>query len=135
MMPLDELPLRRLDFLKADVEGAELDVLIGARDLITTHKPVLYLEADRQDQLNAVLNVLERYGYHLPRIYLHRPPLYNPQNWAGKEGSIFVSNDKEIVSINLVCFHASLDEVPDLSGVQHLTPLLDAMQQAEEAAA
>jgi FkbM family methyltransferase len=126
MAMLDDIPLRRLDFLKADVEGAELDVLMGARNLINAHHPVLYIEADRQDQLTALAHVLDRYGYGVHRMFLHQPPLYNPENWAGREGSIFVSNDKEICSFNWLCFHLSLDELPDLTGIPHLIPWMQA---------
>ena len=41
---LDDLPLRRLDLLKIDVEGMELDVLRGAHKTIDRLKPVLITE-------------------------------------------------------------------------------------------
>ncbi len=41
---LDSLKLRRLDILKIDVEGMELDVLNGAVDSINKLKPVLITE-------------------------------------------------------------------------------------------
>lgn len=136
MRPLDELGLPvRLDFLKADVEGAELDVLIGARQIITTLRPVLYLEADRQEHVNAILDTLRVYGYPLSRIWLHRPPLYNPDNFNGKEGSIFVSNDAEIVSINLLAYHSTVEDLPDLTTVPYLVPLVEAMRGAQSEAA
>lgn len=140
LKPLDDFGmLTRLDFLKADVEGAELDVLIGARELITAHHPILYLEADRQEHLNAILDTLRVYGYPIYRIFAHRPPLFNPANFNRREGSIFVRDGNEVVSINLLAFPAVLEELPDLSGIPYLVPLLEAMtenrQQAEEAAA
>jgi FkbM family methyltransferase len=41
---LDELALPRLDFLKMDVEGMELEVMRGAAGLITQHKPWCWVE-------------------------------------------------------------------------------------------
>jgi hypothetical protein len=39
-----ELGLQRIDVLKADVEGAEVLVLSGARDVLTRFRPTLILE-------------------------------------------------------------------------------------------
>jgi FkbM family methyltransferase len=39
-----ERGVRRIDFLKCDVEGAELAVLLGAAGLLERHRPVLHLE-------------------------------------------------------------------------------------------
>jgi len=39
-----ELSLDRLDFLKVDVEGFELEVFAGAREILNTYKPIVFLE-------------------------------------------------------------------------------------------
>lgn len=44
MTSLDELLDRRVDFLKVDVEGYEGAVLDGARELLMSQRPVLWLE-------------------------------------------------------------------------------------------
>jgi FkbM family methyltransferase len=41
---IDELGLTRLDFLKIDVEGMEVDVLAGARETIRRHQPWCWIE-------------------------------------------------------------------------------------------
>ena len=41
---IDELSLPRLDFLKIDVEGMEIDVLSGARKTIAAHLPWCWIE-------------------------------------------------------------------------------------------
>jgi FkbM family methyltransferase len=41
---LDSLGLNRLDFLKIDVEGMEIDVLQGAKELIRAHQPWCWIE-------------------------------------------------------------------------------------------
>jgi len=38
------LSLARLDFMKIDVEGYELEVLAGAKDILNTFKPLVFLE-------------------------------------------------------------------------------------------
>jgi FkbM family methyltransferase len=39
-----ELSLDRLDFMKVDVEGFELEVFAGAKEILNTHKPIVFLE-------------------------------------------------------------------------------------------
>jgi FkbM family methyltransferase len=61
--------LPRLDFIKIDVEGAELPVLQGAKDTIAKHKPAILLEVN-EDAFNAagyekteLLGFLQQFGY------------------------------------------------------------------------
>ncbi len=59
---LDGLHLKRLDFLKIDVEGMEVEVLDGAQDTIAEFKPIImaeYIKAG-QDPLAAALT---KHGY------------------------------------------------------------------------
>jgi len=39
-----ELSLDRLDFMKVDVEGFELEVFAGAKEILNTYKPIVFLE-------------------------------------------------------------------------------------------
>lgn len=63
LLALDDLGLQRLDFVKLDVEGMELDALKGARRSLEAHKPILLVE-----HLKAAPGVLESHlkdlGYH-----------------------------------------------------------------------
>jgi FkbM family methyltransferase len=43
-VPLDALNLARVDLIKLDIEGMELDALEGARNMIDAHHPILLIE-------------------------------------------------------------------------------------------
>jgi FkbM family methyltransferase len=85
-----QVPCVRLDdllrdqpvtLLKVDVEGFELQVLEGAREILSRHRPVLYIENDRVAQSPALIEFLQQRGY---RLWWHIVPLFNPQNFRGK---------------------------------------------------
>lgn len=44
VVPLDQLPLGRIDFLKIDVEGMEIAVLKGAGQTVRQNRPLMYIE-------------------------------------------------------------------------------------------
>lgn len=92
-------PARRVDFLKIDVEGAEVDVLHGAELMITRDRPVLSVEADRDRQVPALLGWLRSHHY---RAWWHRPFL----------GPLWPN----IVSINLLALPRERTALPDPTG-------------------
>jgi FkbM family methyltransferase len=100
--PLDDLGLKRLDLLQADVEGMELDVLRGAEDTIARLRPALYLEATFAAKRPALLEWLERHGY---LAWWHTPPMFNPENIAGVAENVIDPPDG--VSQNWICLHRS----------------------------
>jgi FkbM family methyltransferase len=63
-MTLDELNLPRVDFVKIDIEGMELEALAGARATINAFRPILLIEKIKTD-----LRQLERWlvdnGYQM----------------------------------------------------------------------
>ena len=50
VVSLDSLGLERLDLLKIDVEGMELDVLRGGRELLARRHPMLIVEVIKSDR-------------------------------------------------------------------------------------
>jgi hypothetical protein len=52
-LALDRLAERAIGFIKIDVEGYELEVLRGARNLISRHQPNLFVEVHPQFQLES----------------------------------------------------------------------------------
>lgn len=74
---LDE-ELEQIDYIKIDVEGAELRVLQGAENLIERCKPIILLELHRPDMLDRfnssgteVKEFLESKGYEMPHKLSH----------------------------------------------------------------
>jgi FkbM family methyltransferase len=62
MVHLDSFNFPRLDLLKIDVEGMELEVLAGAARCITERRPIVLVEIVKTDA-SALRGWLENYGY------------------------------------------------------------------------
>lgn len=61
-LTIDSLSLPRVDLIKIDVEGMEIDVLEGAKDTIQRCKPIMTIEIIKTDKL-AVESFLVEHGY------------------------------------------------------------------------
>ncbi len=105
------LDLPRLKLLKIDVEGMELEVIGGARNLIARFQPVLYVENDRQDKSKDLIELIWSLGY---RLFWHLPRLFNPRNFAGDPEDIYPGT----VSVNMLGLHRSV--TVDLSDFQEV---------------
>ena len=55
----------KVDFIKIDAEGMELDVLEGARDLIARDKPVIWVEVLRENMLGFAQSWCKSAGYRI----------------------------------------------------------------------
>lgn len=62
LLTIDSLGLERIDVMKIDVEGMEAEVLEGAREAITRHKPIVLMEVIKSDR-EALDRTLASYGY------------------------------------------------------------------------
>jgi FkbM family methyltransferase len=98
---LDDINLPACHFIKIDVEGMELDVIQGGAGTISRHKPVLYVENDRQDKSPALVQAIAALGY---KLYWHHAEYFNPHNFFGNPENVF----GDIRSHNMVCIHASV---------------------------
>ena len=62
LLTIDSLDLSRIDFIKIDIEGMELEALDGARETIARHQPVMAIEHIKTD-LNQLVQFLTDFGY------------------------------------------------------------------------
>ncbi|MFN0162934.1 MAG: FkbM family methyltransferase [Burkholderiales bacterium] len=65
VVTLDSLALERVDFIKIDVEGMESDVLAGARNTISRHRPFLQAEWLGRDAGALPRALVGDYGYRV----------------------------------------------------------------------
>jgi FkbM family methyltransferase len=107
----DDLELERLDLIKIDVEGMELDVLKGADGLIRRLRPALYVENDRSAQSEALIRHVAGLGY---RLYWHLPPLFNPDNFFSESENLYPN----VVSGNMLCLPR--DHPQDVQGLKEI---------------
>lgn len=80
----------RIRLIKIDVEGMDLDVLMGAEELIARDRPIITAEAAARSDFSRIFEVLERHGY-LPfgsvnytptHIFVHADELASLPVWG-----------------------------------------------------
>lgn len=64
---LDSLSLTRIDLIKIDVEGMELETLEGAEASLQKHKPILVIEIIKSDRAK-LSGFLDRLGYSIYQL-------------------------------------------------------------------
>ena len=64
MMAIDGLGLKRLDFIKIDIEGMEMEALRGAEQSIGASKPQLMIEKIKSNESD-IRQFVERFGYQI----------------------------------------------------------------------
>lgn len=87
----------KISLLKVDVEGMEKEVLEGARQTIAKHQPLLYVENDRPDKSQALVDYI--YNVLAYRAWWHITMLFQPSNFRGAQENIFPG----MASFNLIC--------------------------------
>lgn len=65
---LDSMPLEDVSVLKIDVEGHEIGVLTGARNLIELQKPLIIAEANDDVHRRAIIDFAKDVGYRLLQV-------------------------------------------------------------------
>jgi FkbM family methyltransferase len=85
-MPIDELALTECAMIHLDVEGHELEVLVGAEETIQRCLPYLYVEVNKPEKNDQLLAYISSIGY---QTMIHYAPVFNPQNFFGNRHNIF----------------------------------------------
>jgi len=113
--PLDDLNLNlnKLDFIKIDVEGNEMQTLRGARKTIEKYKPILMVEMEQrhhQEDLWTLISEVADWGYSVN--YLNRKTLKPEtltEEFLNQQNPDNVKNYKDY--INNIIFLPSLREL------------------------
>lgn len=75
--PMDEYGFENIDFIKIDVEGFEIPVLLGAKDTIMRNKPVVMIEVF-ENNIEFVDNYFLSMGYKLKHLTETYNRFYEP---------------------------------------------------------
>lgn len=73
MIALDDMEFQRIDILKIDTEGGELDVLKGAVNTLARHRPLIAAEAATAPEFQELAAFLAALGYRPKRRYCFTP--------------------------------------------------------------
>ena len=68
VMPIDNLRLDKLDFIKADVEGFEINLINGGIETIKKYKPIILIEWWNKDEIKEDFKMLLDIGYKLEKV-------------------------------------------------------------------
>lgn len=93
---LDSFSMVNCHFLKVDVEGMEYEVLAGGEATIKRCRPIIYIENDRKDKSQRLIQKLFELGYG---CFWHTPRLFNPKNYFEQKVNIYGNT----VSVNMLC--------------------------------
>ena len=69
---LDKFELENVSLIKIDVEGFELQVILGALSTIKRCKPIIIVEISNQNTSKKLIQILKKIGYniHYPYKYI-----------------------------------------------------------------
>lgn len=92
LFPLEYFNIKKINFVKIDVEGYELNVLNGMNNILINDNPTLFIEINSQDY-HDTLNFLKNMNYNIYRVVV--------AGWDHDYLCIHENNPKNIDSINL----------------------------------
>jgi FkbM family methyltransferase len=106
--------ISHLELMKIDVEGMEVETLLGGRQLLAKFRPVLYVENDRVDRSPSLIETLRELGF---RMFWHLAPLFNERNFRGNPQNAFPN----VVATNMLCIPAEVPFQVDGPGFTEVT--------------
>lgn len=72
---IKKLNINKVDWIKIDVEGAEIDVLMGARHVLSTLRPKLIVEVHRYNYNDFYL-IMKKYDYNVTPFVTYKTHAY-----------------------------------------------------------
>lgn len=137
---LQRVPLTTLDeylneavmpvsFCKIDVEGAEADVLLGARRMLSRDRPVLLVENDRRHKMETLITVLKDLHYDPYWVLIS---LFNPANFNKNPKNIW---GRGLVSMDMLALPAGMPpprDIPVMAPTAELNARILASMQLDE---
>lgn len=117
MRTIDSLNLDRLDFLKADIEGFEFEMLAGCAQTLQRCRPVVFIESAGPggDSRVPLYNHFTALGY---QCWDYITPLFNPQNFNGWPHDEFPG----IWSFDMLCVPPGRATVTGMNDAVHRHP-------------
>jgi FkbM family methyltransferase len=73
VITLDSLSLAQCNLIKVDVEGMEIKVLEGARQIIKQHRPILLIENNYQENSERLITMIKEMNYSLYWFFSEYP--------------------------------------------------------------
>lgn len=92
---IDSLGLNKLDFIKLDVEGDELNVLIGGYNTITKFKPNMYIEINEHTLKRKELTKLDIFGWLDKNGYTYKN-IYDGQGFNDDQFDIIAIHNEKL---------------------------------------
>lgn len=129
MQTVDMLNLPRLDFLKVDIEGYELELLKGAAQTLARCRPIAFVESANPytgDCSAALRDHFVALGY---RCWHYITPLFNARNYDAYPFDEF----KGLWSFDLLCVPGEAGEVTGLYDAQTHPAFCDLPEQWRDA--
>ena len=105
---LDAYKLNRLDFIKIDVEGMELDVLNGARKTLEQCRPVIFAECNSLEAGMPLIKWCQANNY---QAYGVLSPAYNQYNYAGNSKNIFGAAQETAMLLIATEFYSKFEDI------------------------
>lgn len=115
VISLDDVGLRRLDFIKIDVEGMERDVLDGGKETIRQLQPIVHAEVN---SLQGGLPLLDWCRTHRYAMYCSLVSAFNPANFFGNTDNMF-GNAVEVGALLI-----PVDRLPSIEAVLRTANLI-----------
>lgn len=102
LMAIDQLALAACRLIKIDAEGMEREVVLGARQTIRRHRPLLYVENNDRRRSPALIDTIAGLGY---RLFWHFSPYFRPGNPNRQTQNVFPNT----ADPNMLCVPAEAE--------------------------